>query len=332
MDYRDDLVGVIHRAARAIVGARVPIQVCWGGVVCTGRVVCTDDGVRGHVSAPTVCIQVVAGHSHIRAYSDLDPRAAAFEPGHYLDTVGFASFALGGNASFAHVFIDANVATMAAAAGLDGPAALATPSGTALSASIARVASSLRLDRRLGCSPGKFRAYAALDSADSLWGLYLYNVTATLALGGNRSRLVLESTGSLRYDMYAGSVTSNDLWTITPFADRFWRVAERVSGEAVAAIVHALNGRSSLESSRGPQERTHAVSDGRIPAYVTTSEPVPGTAYELWTLDFDLVAVSNAFEAQAKQRASPKLMRDGANTTSLWESWIERSWPCSQLV
>tara|TARA_B100000780_G_C20665922_1_gene265063 strand:+ start:122 stop:364 length:243 start_codon:yes stop_codon:yes gene_type:complete len=71
-----------------------------------------------------------------------------------------------------------------------------------------------------------------------------------------------------------------------------------------------------------------AVSAGSIPAYATTSEPVPGNVYELWTLSFDLPAVSRAFEAQTTRRASPKLMLGGANTTSVWEKWIDRAWPC----
>ena len=59
-------------------------------------------------------------------------------------------------------------------------------------------------------------------------------VTATQALGGNSSRVVVESTGSLRYDLYAGRVTVNDLWTMTPFADQFWRV----SAAGVLSLIH----------------------------------------------------------------------------------------------
>lgn len=344
MDYRDRLVDVLHSAARAIVGSHVPIL-------------------------------FVTGHSHIRAYRDLDSRAASFEAGHYLDTVGFASFALDGSArdsgangstdgstmatangsasrsasgsasgigsgmaygsasgsssSFEHVCIKANVAVMAAAAGLDDPALLATPAGSALSSDISRAASSLGLDRQLGCSPIKYLTYAPLNTADSLWGLYLYNVTATQALGGNSSRVVVESTGSLRYDLYAGRVTVNDLWTMTPFADQFWRVsAAGVSGEDLASISRELNAHGALSSTRGPQEHMRAVSGGSVPAYASTSEPLPGKVYELWTLSFDLPAVVRAFEAQTMRMASPKLMLDGANTTSVWKKWIERAWPC----
>ena len=313
MDYEDRLVDVLFRAARAVVGRSVPIQ-------------------------------FVTGHSHIRAYRDLDPYAASFEAGHYLDTVGFASFArngIGGNASFAHVDIDANVASMATAAGLDSPASLATPAGLALSAAIAHTASALGVDRVLGCSPVTYLPYTPLSSFDSLWALYLYNVTATEALGGNASRIVVESTGSLRYDLYAGNVTANDLWTITPFADRLWRIAPRVSGDDLAAIVRDLNEAATVEEAtaeataeatlrggRGPREHAQAVASGDLPAYATTSVPERGAVYELWTLDFDLAAVSRAFEARTNQSATPKLMLGGKNTTTLWERWIERSWPC----
>ena len=311
MDYKDPLVDIIHRAARAIIGESVPIQ-------------------------------FVTGHSHIRAYRDLDLRAASFEAGHYLDTIGFASFALDGastRTSFAHVDIDANVAAMAAAAGLAGPLSLPTRAGRALSERIVHVASSLGLDTLLGCSPASYHAHAALDSPVSLWALYLHNVTAYEALGGNASRIVLESTGSLRYDLFAGNVTTNDLWTMVPFADRFWRVALRVSGDVLAAVVRDLNAAARDERSdsrlqgrllggRGPRDHTDAVSSGLLPAYATTSTPMPGTIYELWTLDFDRTAVVGAFEARAKQRASPQLMLGGENTTSIWQRWIQKTWPC----
>ena len=91
----------------------------------------------------------------MRAYRDLDTRAASFEAGRYLDTIGFASFSLSpppsvasssaaAAATFAHLNIDANRASMAAAAGLADPASLLTAAGAALRGEIKR-ASGLRL-------------------------------------------------------------------------------------------------------------------------------------------------------------------------------------------
>jgi len=226
MDFRDSLVDVLHAAARSAVGAAVPIQ-------------------------------FVTGHSHIRAYRDLDARAASYEAGHYLDTVGFASFGLSSSSSaaaaFAHLDIDANQASMAAAAGVDGPASLLTAAGAALQSEIKRVGAGLGLDRLLGCSPRAYARKSPLGAADSLWRLFLANITTDTALAGNASRIVMQSTGSLRYDVYPGPVTANDVWTMCagaryasagpasapdvaarparpgrcPFADRFWRVAPR---------------------------------------------------------------------------------------------------------
>ena len=89
-------------------------------------------------------------------------------------------------------------------------------------------------------------------------------------------------------------------------------------------------GLATLEGGRGPREHVQAVASGALPAYATTmtAEPDPRAVYELWTLDFDLAAVSRAFEVRANQSVTPKLMLGGANTTSLWQSWIQRSWPC----
>uniref|UniRef100_A0A7S0JF82 Calcineurin-like phosphoesterase domain-containing protein n=1 Tax=Calcidiscus leptoporus TaxID=127549 RepID=A0A7S0JF82_9EUKA len=293
MGFDDRLVDVLHDAVRALVGWSVPIQ-------------------------------FLTGHTHIRAYRKLDEQAASFEAGHYMDTVGFASFALSTSAqAFHHVNIEANVAAMAAAAGLRNASALQTPSGAALQHEIRRTASALGLDRVLGCSPRSFGTYQPLAAPDSLWGLYLRNVTAAQVLGGNHSKVVVESTGSLRYNLFAGEVTVNDVCTMAPFEDAYWRVATHVSGDDLASVLGALEARG-FEGRRGLPELGAA----SLPSYATTSTPVSGCVYELWTLSFDLVRVVAAFEAQTGQVANPKMMLDGANTTSVWISWITEYWPC----
>jgi len=327
MDYADPLVDTIHHAVRAIVGEAVPVQ-------------------------------FVTGHSHIRAVRGLDAHAASFEAGHYLDTIGFTSFPLvesrasslppnglpnGLANGFAHVNIDANVAAMAKVVGLE-PDEFATPAGEALQDEIGRTAASLGIARVLGCSPHLYLVDAPLEAVNSLWRLYLQNVTVSKALGGNSSKVVLQSTGSLRYNLYAGAVTLNDIYTMTPFADRFWRVAQRISGDDLTAMVQALNppfttasneNRSRLElRARGGRRipartRVHAVEDGQLPQYTTTSAPEPNLDYELWTLDYDLSAVSAAVAAQTEEQVEPQLMLSGANTTDIWAKWVSEEWACS---
>ena len=291
MGYADPLVDMLLAASRAVVGEAVPIL-------------------------------FVTGHTHVRAYRALDAHAAAYEAGHYLDTVGFASFALAPsppNASFAHMNIDANRAVMAAAANLTGPDALMTPAGAALQNEITRTASDLGLDQRLGCAPRTYATHAPFASNASLWRLYLREVTVQAALGGNTSRIAIQTTGSLRYDLYAGPVTSNDVWTMCPFADRYWRVAPAVSGDDMQAVMSALHAHAPDTPS----------SDSRLPAYAATSTPESSRVYELWTVDFNLAAVTRAYEAQTGGRASPVRMLEGRTSTDLWMAWVPRAWPCS---
>lgn len=44
------------------------------------------------IVGPTMPIQFITGHTHIRAYAQLDEHAASFEAGRFLDTIGFCSF------------------------------------------------------------------------------------------------------------------------------------------------------------------------------------------------------------------------------------------------
>eukprot|EP00913_Durusdinium_trenchii_P032643 g30553.t1 len=87
MDYRDDLVEVLHSAIRQRVGPQTPIQ-------------------------------ILAGHSHIRGYRQLDNYSSVYEAGCKLDTVGFVSFkksADGNGLDFEHANITGNVKVMAGA-------------------------------------------------------------------------------------------------------------------------------------------------------------------------------------------------------------------------
>eukprot|EP00908_Phaeocystis_cordata_P020852 Transcript_32515.p1 GENE.Transcript_32515~~Transcript_32515.p1 ORF type:complete len:438 (-),score=120.15 Transcript_32515:135-1448(-) len=289
MHYEDPLVDVLHAAARAVVGETKPIF-------------------------------FVTGHSHLRAYRALDAHAAAFEAGHYLDTVGFASFALSpssSSSSFAHLQIEANQAAMAAAAGLDDVTSLLTAAGAALQDEIKAVATNLGLDELLGCSPRTYHVEAPLGSAESLWRLHM-EVTAQAALGGNASRLLVQSTGSLRYDLFAGRVTPNDVWTMCPFADQYWRVAAAVGGDDMRAVLAAL----------AAQAPDAAAPSGGLPRYVATATPLSGETYELWTVDFNLGRVQSVYEAQTGEAATPVRMLDGSTNTQMWLSWVPGAWRC----
>ena len=234
-------------------------------------------------------LRFVAGHSHVRAFRVLDNHSVAYEAGNYLNTVGFASFSYPSNASsssstssasskFEYRNIDANQVSMASVAGLNSTTPLLTAAGAALQAEIVRVAATLGLNDVLGCAPRTYGTYLPLSSAESLWRLWMQEVTTQAALGSNASRIVVQSTGALRYDLFSGPVTRNDIWTMCPFADRYWRVASNVNGVDLRMILSSLGaGPGSLGGTT--RRRARALQSGALPAYAATSAPVDGRMY-----------------------------------------------------
>jgi hypothetical protein len=118
----------------------------------------------------------------------------------------------------------------------------------------------------------------------------MQEVTTQAALGSNASRIVVQSTGALRYDLFSGPVTLNDIWTMCPFADRYWRVASNVNGVDLRMILSSL-GADPGNSSGTTRRRARALQSGALPpppppppppplpAYAATSAPVEGRMY-----------------------------------------------------
>jgi hypothetical protein len=161
---------------------------------------------------------------------------------------------------------------------------LLTADGAALQAEIMRVAATLGLNDVLGCAPRTYRTYLPLSSAESLWRLWMQEVTTQAALGSNTSRIVVQSTDALRYDLFSGPVTRNDTLTMCP-ADRYWRVASNVNGVDLRVILSSLGADPGI-SSGTTRRRARALQSGALPmlppplpAYAATSAPVEGRMY-----------------------------------------------------
>mmetsp|Transcript_18538 Transcript_18538/g.33161 ORF Transcript_18538/g.33161 Transcript_18538/m.33161 type:complete len:835 (+) Transcript_18538:135-2639(+) len=146
--------------------------------------------IRGYVG-DTMTIQFVTGHTHKRAYAELDDYATSFEAGRYLETIGYVSFHPGVAGSSEHVFIDADRISLGQSLGMsasveeeanedesvdDDYPQWMTEDGMELSRYIRRTVEHAGADRILGCSNGRYRAGGRMDEADSLSRLYLERV------------------------------------------------------------------------------------------------------------------------------------------------------------
>lgn len=272
---------------------------------------------------PDMPIQFVTGHSHMRKYVDLDAASSSFEAGHYLDTVGFASFPKSGSVAgaaqgFQHVFIDANMKTFRDVSGL---ADFSTEAGRALSQDIAETRARMGLSQRIGCASVTYKLTAALDQPDALWKVFLDGVISETLFGGDEKKVFAGSTGSARYDLYEGNVTKDDIVTMMPFADSFFLLKRDLPGATLARALAELNA-----------GKTYA-----LPEYVSTRFDEAST-YDVYGGSFDTGTVEHPGHILAKlleitgEALVPELQFAGKTSTNLWYDYVPSAWPCDEAI
>lgn len=296
MDVQDALVKSILAAIRAIVG-------------------------------PSKVVQFVTGHTHQRAYVPLDPFASSLQAGFYLDTLGFVSFQTKSNeTTFYHSLMDANQKTLLAT--LDVPN-MNTDEGEDLSNFIHSVADSLDANRVIGCAPRTYYLDKAIAEHDSLHGLYLNHVLPTAFLDrvdsppGMINAVVLSLPYFLRYNLFQGEVTVNDIHNIISDDDVLYRVAHSLRGDKIQRLAGHLAGKGTYLNGTTPSV-VYTIEDGN---------PVikPDGSHELFVLGREKDAVAEILVSERVRHPLADLV-DGGETTiiSLWIDFISNTWECGR--
>ncbi|KAL7560130.1 hypothetical protein ACA910_013143 [Epithemia clementina (nom. ined.)] len=345
MGYQDPLIDVIRAAIRSITGNdKVPIQ-------------------------------FIAGHTHTRGYAHLDEMSTSFEAGKFLDTIGFVSFpwekeeqteqtetiSLEGNnfkhnkttsvgnndakpvlSTFHHVFLDANKEVLKAS--LDGSdnvqnhSEFDTGRGRALSHFIEGTRLSMGLTETIGCSGGHYRLDLPPDDPRSLWGLYVREVIPH-SLANNHSRIFIQRTRALRYDMLVGPITVDDAISISPMGDRMIRIMDKIDKKDLLMLLNKLDV-SGMDELRP-----------NLPKYGISPSPYPIHSRQLYTFELygmeqdwphvqaalaELALDHNEsfFSTIAWEDYEPEVYRGGTSGTSVqtshgvWVHFVEDNWKC----
>ena len=221
-----------------------------------------NNTIRKIIDSTTVPILFITGHSHRRCHVDIDPYSSSFEAGHFLDTIGFASFNVNTmkqddkvkspvNPSFQHRFIDATKQTLYDVTGHADydPTMFDTSEGLALSSFIQSTRQSLGLNDVLGCSQQTYDLAGPIINDDqnksmpppsSIWWLWLKRIVPNQILGGNSSKIFIQGTMAFRYDLYAGPITLDDVIAVCPFNDTVYEMADNISGRLILSVLTKL--------------------------------------------------------------------------------------------
>lgn len=200
------------------------------------------------VVGPDKPILFLTGHTHRRCFVQLDDNAASLEAGRFLDTIGIVSFQIpphhhrhqhNTTTHFRHTFLDATRVSLQRALGDNLP--LDTVEGQLLSREIRATRASLGLNDIIGCSPRHYYRDKNVEDEDSLWRLYLDHVVPSTITQHNSSRVFVQSTGAMRYDLFEGETSRDDLIAVSPFNDTIFQVCAGLKGSEVGAILDLLN-------------------------------------------------------------------------------------------
>mmetsp|Transcript_14738 Transcript_14738/g.22351 ORF Transcript_14738/g.22351 Transcript_14738/m.22351 type:complete len:570 (+) Transcript_14738:199-1908(+) len=241
------------------------------------------------------------GHTHYRGYRTFDDYSVSFEAGHYFDTVGFLSMNFSSPPQFAHKDIDANVNKLAEALGMQ-VTEMVTPEGNAIKTAIQTARAALGLDTVLGCNPARLR-----HRSPSVWQLYTNEVVPTLLKLDRETSFSMFSTGGLRYDLFAGETTLDDIIVFSPFGNTF-KWFQNVDGPVLNAL--KVNG----------DYRYFAQSN-------TTIES--GKTYDLIVQNFDEPGIFSVLQTLGYSTPSTDYPTS-LDSTTIWQNWTRLAWPCAE--
>lgn len=280
---------------------------------------------------PSVPVQVLAGHSHLRGWMRLDDFSSSFEAGHYLDTFGAISFDLPSKNStilFDYDFTDANVHAVSDYLSVE-PSDLKTRDGSYISKETSQIRSELGLLTVVGCSNITYSYSADLSASNSLWRLYIQDIVPRFLFSPPlaQDQILVQSSGSFRYDIFAGEVLVDDIWTVAPFSDLLYK-STLLSGAIIRETIKHLNDPWSvvLDPLLPNHAQAHMLRSPfleSLPAYISSSEPIDSQSYQLLVAHYDVFEIQKLIRKNGHDVTFSVI--PGTNNTALFFDWAKQT-------
>jgi len=261
-------------------------------------------------------VQFITGHSHQRKFKKLDNFSTTFEAGRFLDTIGFASLSFkDDNVLFEHEFIDGNVDAMKVSLGTASES-FETEKGRELKTLIQTTETRLGLNKEVGCSPITYYLQNGLDKDNSLWRLFSKTIIPNQLFKGSDSMLFVQNPGALRYNLFQGIITRNDLIAVSPYNDTLFKVGS------------AINGTDFIQAFGEPNQVDGTAHFSELPQLIVSGNVIPDKEYEVFTVDFDLAYVTEKLGNITGNVLEPTQIEQ--TTGTIFEKYIQDEWPCPE--
>ena len=284
-----------------------------------------------------------SGHRHKLVFEQLDANALTIESGKYFETIGIVRFRLSAQRQMLdvqHQWLPTSRSNFYKLTGTTAREFL-TPRGLDIKSKLHAYSDLLHLNVTLGCSPRFYDPDLPLVFADSLYALYVEHIVPDVVFqphpADNATQFFLTNSASLRYYLYAGRVTVNDVWTISPFKNAFFYYPG-LSGQMLSTLLAHLTAKVSHSRAYGHNVRFESDfarerSERNPPPYYYSRIAIePASLYDLVLADYDaqtlqpiLEQLFPTYDSSYHQYPTP------FTSTSALAEYIRTSLPCSTL-
>ena len=139
----------------------------------------------------------------------------------------------------------------------------------------------------------------------------------------------VSNSATLRYNLFAGEVNLNDVYTVNPFKDTFYHFA--LDGTQVQAVVASINAKGASPSS----EHTAYFEEGKeirsTRYYYASVEVVDEGVYDLICAEYDCQRMQSTLEELYPSGDwTPVEYPTAVDSTTAWMIYVAAQMPCSQ--
>ncbi|KAI8388326.1 nucleoside phosphatase family-domain-containing protein [Radiomyces spectabilis] len=265
---------------------------------------------------PYLPVAIMGGHTHIRDFAVYDRWAAGVQGGRYLESVAWMSLdgvkestkyvkkhgyngpTPSSNITFHRRYLDQNrktyiFHTTKTAKKFD------TKEGKSISKRVTKLRHKLDLAEPYGCAPQDYYVTAApVNSTDSIYDLVTNGIMAHTVVDSSRKNpaFYLINTGGIRYDVYKGPFTLDNMYQVSPFGDNFYYLAD-VPHSAAKQMLDIINEQGELKKRDNthipnPYFKAPVFAGSRLPENATDDTLIDVVFVEFMNKQMELVAYS----------------------------------------
>jgi len=282
-----------------------------------------------HRSTPLV---LLSGHSHLTYFQQYDENCFVFESGKYFEVIGLIRFEIENAAihslqtSWETTSVQ-NFARVSVKSAADFP----TPGGAKTKSIIHEYEQKLGLDITYGCSPTTYYPDIPFSDPTNLYKLVVENVVPRIVFNNSdgNTQFYLANTQSLRYALFEGKVTRNDIYTISPFNDTFVYF-QGIKGNLLKTLLTAIANTTGLTGDRCIGYHRTSTDPDPIPNwYYSTFLISDSTIYDLVTATYDATTILPVLKKVIPNQHGQQSYPTKYNSTAALQAYIEKYFKCS---